>query len=107
MSKKLKKLLNRFKSEASTLLPEQIVSLTLFGSQARGDARRDSDIDILIVTKSNDWHFADKLGEIAYNILLETGQYISTKVISLSHYNYLRQIHAPFIDNVLKDGVSV
>ena len=105
--KKQSGLLKNFKQEILKLLPQEIMMVKLFGSRARGDARSDSDVDILIVTRSEDWHLADKIGEVAYNILLETGTYISTKVISRKHYDYLRRLKAPFIQNVLRDGISL
>ena len=107
MKKELKQLLEGFKKDTLARFQNEILSITLFGSHARGDAQEDSDVDVLIVTKSSDWHWADKIGEIAYNILLKTGTYISTKVISQQHYDYLRQIHSPFIENVLKEGHPV
>ena len=103
--KKYSELLKKFKREILKLLPEEIETIRLFGSQARGDAHEDSDVDILVVTKTDDWHLGDKIGEVAYNLLLETGIYISTKVISRKHYDYLRRLNAPFILNVLREGI--
>ena len=107
MKQRLTQLLEKFKKDILARFPKQIVSLTLFGSQARGDAKKDSDVDILVVTRSSDWHLGDQIGEIAYNLLLETGVYISTKVMSRERYDYLREIQAPFINNVSKDGIPL
>ena len=107
MDKRLDSILKKFKKEILQQFGNEIMDIILFGSQARGDAHKDSDIDVLVITKSNDWHLGDQIGEVAYNILLETGTYISTKVISEQQYIYLNQIHAPFIDNVGKEGFSL
>ncbi len=42
---------------AEALEPEQII---LFGSRARGDARLDSDVDLLVITKDGDPHELSK-----------------------------------------------
>lgn len=44
-------LLRTLKSQLQTLWGDRLVHLILFGSQARGDARPDSDIDVAIVLK--------------------------------------------------------
>ena len=107
MDKQLDLILKKLKKEILEQFGSETMDIILFGSQARGDADKNSDIDVLVITKNNDWHLGDKIGEVAYNILLETGTYISTKIISQQQYLYLTQIHAPFIDNVIKEGISL
>ena len=52
MSKQvIENILNALKQEFINLYQERLEKLILFGSQARGDARKDSDIDILVVLK--------------------------------------------------------
>ncbi|MBZ0308219.1 MAG: nucleotidyltransferase domain-containing protein [Anaerolineae bacterium] len=46
---RLGQLLEALKSELETLYGDKLASVILFGSQARGDATDDSDVDILIV----------------------------------------------------------
>ncbi len=44
------------KQELKQLYGDRLVQLTLFGSQARGDQKLDSDIDILVVLRSQNVH---------------------------------------------------
>ena len=78
----------------------------LYGSRARGDARSDSDWDILILVnkptvKSKDEQvFRHKL----FDVELETGQAISTFVYSLNDWN-TRMSVTPLYQNVKQEGI--
>lgn len=45
----LKEILTKLRKHLQSTYQERLVSLILFGSQAREDAKQDSDIDVLIV----------------------------------------------------------
>lgn len=51
MNINLKPILTCLKQELSHLYGDRLQNLTLFGSQARGDAEPGSDIDVLVVLK--------------------------------------------------------
>ena len=80
----------------------------LFGSRARGDNRKDSDWDILILIDSNkvtneiDDIFRDEL----YNIELETGQIISTFVYPKNYWN-TSLVFSPLYKKVKMEGVRL
>ena len=52
MNINLQLILTRLKQELTDLYGDRLQHLTLFGSQARGDAEPGSDIDVLVVLKS-------------------------------------------------------
>jgi len=85
----------------------EIVEIHLFGSKARGDAGPESDVDLLVVTERNDWKLKDEIGRVATKILLTEGIYLSIKVLGKSLYQRFVALEAPFIKNVLREGVSV
>lgn len=107
ITKQEQKALKEFKRLLRESLPEEIVLMKLFGSKARGDARKDSDIDVLVVTKSDDWHMSDVVCGIATDILLEDDILISPKVISKSHYDYIDNLQTAFIKNINREGVAL
>jgi uncharacterized protein len=80
----------------------------LFGSRARGDYRKDSDWDILIlidnqkVTNEIEDNFRDEL----YNIELESGQIISTFIYSKEYWKK-SLIYSPLYKNVINEGVKL
>ena len=85
----------------------EILEIHLFGSKARGNAGPESDVDLLIVTERNDWKLKDEIGRIATAILLSEEIYLSIKVLGRAVYQRLVALEAPFIKNVLREGIAV
>ncbi|MEG4457023.1 nucleotidyltransferase domain-containing protein [Microcoleus sp. N9_A1] len=48
---KLKTILTQLRSQFEQLYGDRLTQMVLYGSQARGDAHPDSDIDVLVVLK--------------------------------------------------------
>ncbi|MDR3062679.1 MAG: nucleotidyltransferase domain-containing protein [Methanobrevibacter sp.] len=82
-----------------------IEKIILFGSVARGDDKKDSDIDILIIT-----HDENKIEKEVYNkvsnFLLETMEYISVKIKNINYYN-LHKNKSLFFKNIKNEGVLI
>jgi predicted nucleotidyltransferase len=96
-----------FRNRLDTELPNEIKEVKLFGSKARGEGREESDVDVLVIVASEDWHLCDKVYNIATDLLLETGICISPKILSTSQYRRMLSEDAPFIKNVVREAVAV
>jgi len=105
LTKKEQAALKKFKAAVEKALAGKLVEIRLFGSKARGDARKDSDIDVLVIASSDDCPLRDVVYGIATDILLETEVCISPKVISQTQYDHLYEMESPFIRNVIQDGI--
>ncbi len=101
------KAVERFATALRERWGSEIISIHLFGSKARGDAGPESDIDLLVVTKRDDWRLKDEIGRVATEVLLTEGIYLSIKVLGGVLYQRLVSLEAPFIKNVLREGASV
>lgn len=77
----------------------------LYGSEARGDARPDSDIDVLILLDDSEQLTAERELEITrhlYEVEVDTGVIISPMVM-LRHM--WESATTPFTINVMKEGI--
>lgn len=85
----------------------EIEKIILFGSFARGKNMEESDIDVLVITKVENFNLRREILGLAFDLLLETQEYISVKVISRRDYEKLIEMRTSFIKNVIDEGVVV
>ena len=86
---------------ANAINSDKIVRIILFGSVARGDDNKDSDIDILIVSdyRAEIWEDIEyMIGEI----VLEKQELISAHIMSTNRFNTTQDYS--FLSNVLEEG---
>ena len=99
--------LNTFKEQVYNQFADEINKIIMYGSKARGDDNSESDIDILVVTKNDDWKTGDRIRDIGYSLDSEIGYSFSIQVISQSHYDHLQQNGFHFIRNCEKEGILI
>lgn len=107
MPNKIDKVLKQFISQVSNLIGYRLKKVILYGSYARGDYRKNSDIDIMILTDFNDEELAKyrmKIRELACDLELENDIIIPPIVRNIEKYNNRINV-IPFYMNVQKEGV--
>ena len=80
----------------------------LYGSQARGNAKKLSDWDLLILLNSPivSFDFETKFMNEFYNLELETGEIFSPLIYSKNEWN-LNYAVTPLYENIIKEGVKI
>ena len=83
-------------------------TVILYGSEARGDAGPDSDIDLLILVDNDKVTLEDetKITYPIYELELKTGVLISPLVISGRNWEN-RPFKTPFYINVMNEGIEL
>ena len=94
-----------FKRRVLQAIPRRrVAKVVLYGSRARGDARRDSDWDLAVFVRGRPTpRDRSILSFISYDLMMETGAYIQALPFPTRH----EQLNDSFYRNVRKDGVSV
>ena len=98
-------IVHEFAAKAREACGDAIEEIILFGSVARGEDRSDSDIDILVITSGEDFRLREFLTGLAFDLLMQTGERLSVKVLSRADVAAHRQY--PFVRYVLQDGLAV
>jgi len=107
LSKIEEELAQKFKDHLRNKLGNEIVLINLFGSKARGDFHKESDIDILVVLRQPTEKQIDFIYDTAMIVAMASGIYLSVKIFSEEEFNYYRSIPTRFIKNVLEEGVAL
>lgn len=87
--------------------PMEVKEIVLFGSKARGDFGPHSDVDVWVVTTRDDWRLRDAIVGHTFDLLIETGVFISPRVVSAQHVRKLQRWHSPLLEDVRKDGLPL
>ena len=103
---KLTAILKQLRSELAGILGKRLEAIYLYGSQARGDARSDSDIDVLIVIRGDFDYFKmlESTSYPAWKLSLENDVVISRVFISKEKFD---RGNTPFLMNIHQEAIII
>jgi predicted nucleotidyltransferase len=106
MDPKVKRLVDQVKAHLHERYGEGIKRVILYGSHARGEATKDSDVDVLVLVDPslNPSDVRENLSDLLFDMLMEEGELVSVLVIP---EDFFESHNLPFMLNVRKEGVAL
>ncbi|HBB32265.1 MAG TPA: nucleotidyltransferase [Cyanobacteria bacterium UBA8803] len=106
MNQKIQEIITKTRQELANIYGDQLAQIILFGSQARGDAKSDSDIDVLILLKTPFNYFQERqrISVLIADICLEHTVVISCIFATVQKY---QEYESGFFRNIRREGVPI
>lgn len=91
-----KEALKLFKEKLMLEFADQVDSVQLFGSKARGEATKFSDVDVLVVLKDSRGANRRRVSSITSRVLTDTGVFLSPVTLSPQQLKELQDHRSMF-----------
>jgi len=98
------KIESEFVHRITSLFPDQILKVILFGSRAKGTPKPGSDYDFLIVLRDKKREVVDEIYNVVTDFLLQYGVDISLKIYKEKDYVKWASIPTPFMASISTTG---
>jgi len=107
MPNNIQKIVNDFIEEIKLILGNRLKKVMLYGSYARGDYNKSSDIDLMILTDLSNEEieiYSRQLWEKCADIEIDYGIVISPLIRNLENFESWLEVK-PFYMNIINEGV--
>jgi predicted nucleotidyltransferase len=85
----------------------RLVELRLFGSKARGDSDKESDIDVLVVLEDYDWETRMAVVDLCTDISIDYGVLLVPVLYTRAEYGSDLTKVTPFYQAVAREGLPI
>ncbi len=101
--------LDRFQSALRARFGDRLREAVLFGSQARGDAHEESDVDVLVVVDGLGERERRRVYEMAYDAGVEGEELVSISPLAYAtdHVADMRAREKRLMREIARDGVAL
>ena len=107
LSSREKEAVQEFLATVRWTYGEKIRRAALFGSKARGDSTKYSDVDILLIVTDDSWEFRKAISQINSDVELKYDVMLDVRVISASRWQYMAEIQSGLYQNISRDAVAL
>ena len=104
-TERVKHTLSDYIHRVSTYYPQDVLSITLYGSQARGDAHPESDIDLFLVVQDNTPTLREAFHDLAWQVQFKHDMVISDIIRSQEEAHQMQAQGFPYYQNIEKEGI--
>ncbi len=106
MNTEVRYLVEEIKKHLIRIYGGKIKQVIVYGSYARDEATKESDVDVLVVVDDslNPFEVRKSLSDLLLDVLLEKGELVS--VIAIPE-GFFKNYNMPFLLNVKEEGVVV
>jgi predicted nucleotidyltransferase len=99
--------LREFVTQLQERLDGGLLSVTLFGSRARGTGGPDSDLDVLVVVEQDDLAVCRAIRYLAADVWLAHGHFISTRIWSREKMERMEREPTLLARNIQREGINL
>jgi hypothetical protein len=99
----VKKFLSRLKNEHG----HAVLQVILYGSTARGERSPGSDVDLLTITRHDDWHEHEPIRFLAARVSNEYDVFLSVRAMGLAQFQRLQTLQPLLFQNIRRDGLEL
>lgn len=106
MNQRLTEIVQELRSHLEALYGDRLVRMVVYGSQARGDARPWSDIDVAVALKGPVDRFRElhRTGELVADLSLRFNTVVHCKFVDEES---LARGDRPFLRSILREGIPI
>ena len=101
-----RKALQELVPELVSIFHEEIYSIVLYGSVARGTSTPESDVDIAVIVKSHTNEMREKMLDTLVDLELEYNVVLSALLIEYDKFKEWENI-IPFYQNIKREGITL
>jgi predicted nucleotidyltransferase len=107
LKKRERKAVDEFVSLVVHKMSKQVKELTLFGSRARGDYRRNSDIDVLVLINRENLENWQRIQSLSAFVSLKFDVVLSALVMDTKRYKAHSQLRTLLFKDISQDGIRL
>jgi predicted nucleotidyltransferase len=107
LKKRERKAVDEFVSLVVQRMSKQVKELTLFGSKARGDYGRTSDIDVLVLIDRETLKNWESIQSLSAFVSLKFDLVLSALVMDAKRYKVHSQLKTLLFKNISQDGIRL
>jgi predicted nucleotidyltransferase len=107
INQEIKSILSTFSKQLKEIYKDKLINIILFGSHAKGTAKEDSDIDVLILLKDQEINIGNEIertSKITFNLSLKHDKIISRLFMSEDYFN---TYDSALIRNIHQEGIII